>query len=442
MDQGRALVAGPIARASGVSVGIRLAGLALSFAQAVLVARLLKPSGYGSVALVIAIVTIVATVCQSGLGALAVREVPALLARDDRSSVRGFIGFSATVVIGLGAIATIALAWVSYATNLPSPAFRPLLGIGALTILPIAIIALLHGLAQGFGRVVQAQVPGQIIRPAALTLAMLLSLIAGLRITPRDYMMACVIAIGVAAIIAMAWLWTSERPIFSAPKPSGPQSHHAKAALPFLGLAITYILLSESNTLLLGWLSGPRETGLFQPVIRLAPVLMLPVYAAGMGFAPRVAELWQRGEVERIRSITATFTWTTTVITLATALTIAVAGPWIMLVFGPEFQESAPLLWIVGAAHVFSAACGPVGMLLLMERKGGRALSAQIVALAANGALGLVLIPRLGALGAAISLSGGLAVWTGVMLILTISRYRFDPTVLGLVLRKSRTTEH
>ena len=123
---------------------------------------------------------------------------------------------------------------------------------------------------------------------------------------------------------------------------------------------------------------------------------------------------WQNsGSAEKlngIRSITATFTWTTTVITLATALTIAVAGPWIMLVFGPEFQESAPLLWIVGAAHVFSAACGPVGMLLLMERKGGRALSAQIVALAANGALGLVLIPRLGALGAAISLSGGLAV--------------------------------
>jgi len=430
------MVTGPIARASGVSLVIRLAGLVFSFAQAVLTARLLDPAGYGTVALVLSIVTIIATICQSGLGALAVREVPARLACHDRSGVRGFIGFSATIVTGIGVIATLVVAWISVATDMLPQAIRPLLGIGALAILPIAIIALLHGLAQGFGRVAQAQIPGQIIRPAALTLAMLVALIYGLRFSPEDYMRVCAVTIGMTAAIAATWLWASERSVFAAPKPMEGQGHHAKAALPFLGLAITYILLSEINTLLLGWLSGPRETGLFQPVIRLAPVLMLPTYAAGMKFAPRVSELWQRGEVERVRSLTATFAWTTSIITLAVALAISATGPWLMLVFGPEFQESAPLLWIVGAVHVFCAGCGPVGMLLLMERKGGRALLAQIVALAVNGALGLVLIPRFGALGAAISLSAGLAVSYGMMVILTISRYRFDPSILSFVLRK------
>jgi len=79
LKQGRALVAGPIARASALSLAIRLAGLVLSFAQAVLTARLLGSTGYGTVATILSAAQLLSTAAMFGFGPLAVREIAASL---------------------------------------------------------------------------------------------------------------------------------------------------------------------------------------------------------------------------------------------------------------------------------------------------------------------------------------------------------------------------
>jgi O-antigen/teichoic acid export membrane protein len=187
-------------------------------------------------------------------------------------------------------------------------------------------------------------------------------------------------------------------------------------ALPFLAMALVGILLGEINTLLLGWLATPHEAGLFQPVARLAPVMVLPVQAAGMRFAPRVAELWEQGKLQEIAHLRRVFTLWTLALTILVAVALAAAGPWILAAFGRDFSASAPLLWIIAGAQIFNAACGPVGMLLTMRGRGNAALAGQLSGLAVSCALGVWLIPDRGAAGAAVAMAGGIVAWNVVML--------------------------
>src|SRR5690606_9427459 len=144
---------------------------------------------------------------------------------------------------------------------------------------------------------------------------------------------------------------------------------------------------------------------------------VLPVQAASMRFAPRIAELWERGrrdEIERLRRI---FTYSTFTLTVCLALALVACGPLLMAAFGPEFEQSARLLWIVAVAQIFNAACGPVGMLLTMRGRTRAALSGQLAGLGVNCAIGLWLIGDYGAMGAAIAMAAGIVTWNLVMFV-------------------------
>jgi O-antigen/teichoic acid export membrane protein len=378
-------------------------------------------------------VQILGTLSMFGFGPLAVREVPRIAASGHELS--GFLRHAFVTVLLVSTAAAVALAIIATTTGLMPPAYRTAFGIGAFLVAPLALIALFRGIAQGFGRIALAQTPGEVMRPGALVLLMGAVVVLGLPFRSTDYMWSAAGAGVVAAIIGGAWLWVSERADLRPSHPSSDRRHFA-AALPVLGLGLASMLQGEMNTLLLGWLASPHEAGLFQPIVRLTPVLTLAVQAAGMRYAPRMAEMWERGEMDRIRSVTSKFTWTTSLLTLASALAIAACGPWLMRVFGPEFSQSAPLLWYVAGAQVFNAACGPVGMLLTMSGRSAQALGGQIAGLAVNATVGAVLIPTYGARGAVIAMVAGILIWNLSTLAMASARFGFDPSLAGALLRR------
>jgi len=432
----RELASGQIARASMMSVAITITGLGFGFGQAVLSARLLGATGYGRVLVPMAIVQIVGLLGLSGYAGLAVREIPARIATGDAGGLTAFVRHAFLMVVGLSAAATVLLVIVAVDTNLVGPEYRETLEIGALIVVPFALIGLLRGLAQGFGRVAQAQAPSELIRPGVMFLPLAVIALLGLPFGPLTYMWFSLGTALVSMLAAALWLWRSERARLSA-RAQSERARHFVAALPFLGLGLVDTLQGQINTLLLGTFASPHEAGVFQPIVRLTPVLTLPVMAAAMRFGPRIAELWQNRDIERIRWITRTFTWTTSLLTLGLALSIAVAGPWLMSIFGPEFRQSAPLLWYVAGAQVFNAACGPAGWLLAMSGRSGSTLAGQIAGLAVNAVVGVILIPLHGALGAAIALALGIIVWNVTTLAMATAHYRFNPSVLGFFFRQN-----
>ncbi|MGX7953492.1 oligosaccharide flippase family protein [Tsuneonella sp. HG249] len=408
---------GPIARDAIRSVGIRLIGLGLVFAQAVFAARWLGAEQYGMASVVLSVAQIASVVALFGLGQLAVRKVAREVSLGNVAAAAVFASGSLRWVLALSLLACAGFIILSLAGPIPGP-YRPALLVGAFVIPPVALLQLQRGIAQGLGRTAAAQIPGEVLRPALLVMILLVISAMQPGIAASTYIIAFAGTAGVAMLIGHRHSLGVLMRNTGGRSPARGWPSWGGEAMPFLGISLVGILLGEINTLMLGWLTSAREAGLFQPVARLVPLMALPVQAAGMRFAPRVAELWALEDHQAIARLRWIFTWATTALTAAIVLTLVVTGPVLMQFFGAEFVSSARLLGIVGAAQIINAACGPVGMLLAMRGRARSVLAGQVAGLGASFTIGIWLIPSEGALGAALATAGGIVIWNFAMLAL------------------------
>ena len=84
----------------------------------------------------------------------------------------------------------------------------------------------------------------------------------------------------------------------------------------------------------------------------------------------------------------------------------------IMALFGSQFRRGGTVLLILGVGQAIIVFAGSVGTLLMMSGHEKKVRNSNLLAaLACVGAAG-VLVPRLGAIGAAISVSGSLILRT------------------------------
>ena len=419
------LLSGPVARGSLISLIVSITGLALATLQAILTARLLGPEGYGIVAYVLSLTMIFAMVALFGTHTLSVREVAKHHKTGDTNILGGFIRRCRTVV--LVASFVISGLWIA-GTLVLAERFFPI-GFVALLFPVIALTLQSQSMLQGWGVVALAQVPHLVLRPFLMVSVLTIAALTSLTLTPTAYLTAAL----AAALLAMTVAWRAVRKQSNGLPTSQPYelAQLGRSTAPFFMISVIALLMAEINTLMLTWWAGAEETGLFQPIARVTPVLMLGMQSVAIRYGPRVSEFWTSGEIDRLQALTRQVTLASTGFTMLAAAALVYFGNWILGLFGPAFVVNASaFVWVAGA-QIFNAACGPVNLLLTMSDKAGAAVWPRIIALLVNIALGAVLIPTHGALGAAIALSGGIVAWNVAMLITVRRRLNFDPSIWG-----------
>jgi O-antigen/teichoic acid export membrane protein len=409
IDRIIALLRGPIAQASIASLGIRGAGLIMAFGSAVLAGRLLGAEGYGQVAYVLAFSQILAVLSVFGFGQLSVRVLSNLMAQGIPSAAKSFMRFSAstTAALSLLSAATLSLAAAFLTDGETTRNFF----LGALLVPPLAFLILMRGAALGLGKVIVAQVPGDIIRPTLLALLFGGLAIVGGIANPSGYLFSALVAVSASSLLAGTLVYFAVSHVVREAASKGTKGKWLVEASAFFGLGIVSILQGEINTILLALLAGPAEAGLYQPVLRLLPVIGLAGQVVQVRFETRVSEAWSSRDTRTIQDLGRKVAIATTAMTSLIVLAIGLSGPWIMRIFGPDFASSAPLLWIIGAAVLFDCACGPSSAILSMTENTKETLMGVILALGLNISLGFVIIPDYGALGASLALALAIVTW-------------------------------
>ncbi len=419
------LMSGPVARGSAVSMILSLLSLGLVTLQAILTARALGPSGYGTIAYVMSLATILAMIAMVGTQQLAAREVARSVTQKDDKRLKGFITSVRRMVLLTSAIG--AVLWLG-GTLLFADSPVPIIFVAF--IFPALALALqTQGILRGFGAIALSLIPIGILRPAMMVAVLGGALASSSQLSPTAYLVFLFAATCLAALFALRAAG-QRLPDLQDGAPFPPQEI-VSMAFPFLVVAVVALLQSEISTIMLTWWAGAEETGLFQPIARVAPVLMLASQSVAVRFGPRITEFWTTGEYERLQAVTRKVTLATTGFTLLSAVALVVMGEWILGLFGPAFTVTTSALIWIGAAQVFNAACGPTGLLLTMSDKAGFAIWPQILGLAVNIALGAVLIPSQGAMGAAMAMSCGIVVWNLAIWFAVRRQLGFDPSIIG-----------
>jgi len=399
-----------IAREAGGSLGLGVGGSVLRFLFGVLVARLLALEWLGVYAISYAATRIGVEVAKLGLDHGIVRFVSRLhtLGEFPRLAAtlwRGLrYGFLASVIVGM------VLWWnadrVGLALTTNSSQAWVLSGF-ALTIPLMTTAAILAAASQGLQQLRRRTLILDVYPPVTLCLVFV-----GLSgwVTPKWAIVAAFAsAQGVSLLVAVLY---QRRSLSLGSATAEAEPGLLSFSIPLMITALVTSLMRFGDVILLGWLTNPEMTGLYQIAGRTSGLIAMAT-ASMMGiFAPIVAGFYARKETEQMRRhLQLVSRWSFT-LAWPSFLFFLLFGEQILSVLDTSFAPAAGTLALLGASEVFWSLAAGNSSLLTMTRHPRLNLLIMAIALVIDIAGNLVWIPRYGAAGAALSLMVAVAVWT------------------------------
>ena len=180
-------------------------------------------------------------------------------------------------------------------------------------------------------------------------------------------------------------------------------------SLPLVLAGVIYSLVGQIDYFFIGYFLSSADVGQYRVAYLLAVNLLIVLTAITPVFKPMVAE--NRSDTSLLESRYQLATRWITMLTIPIALTLILAPEiYLSLLFTEEYTAASAALVALAAGYLLNASFGPEGMVLEGLGHTKLTLVNTFVLVGINGILDILLIPRLGILGAGIATGTALAV--------------------------------
>ena len=395
-----------VAKGGAVQIAGQVTQRSLSFFFTAAAQNILATGGYGLYRVVTQVLAIGGQIGLLGFNYASMRWISRARASNNPGMVRG----AASVGLTASGIASIlvAIGIVSFAPQITSifcdgkcdqGRFEDLIRVGALYVPFFALMQVLRYCTQAYKTMVPSVVVGNIIQPAVRFVVGVAFLLAGFEI--MGAVVTLVISMGVGAVAGAYYLRRMLRGDERTAAPIRPFGEMFRFALPQAGSSLLGIQSLGLGVILLGALDTDYQVGLF--AVALALQGPAGVFLSGIVniWAPVVSDLYERGEIERLGALYQTITrW---IVTFSFPISAAmILEPDLFLIFfGKDAADAAPIIAVLAVGNLFYSGTGPTGYVLSMTGRPGVNFINSIFGVALYVVLGLIIVPRHGALGMA-----------------------------------------
>jgi len=378
----------------------------------VLIVRVLSKADYGVFAYALSVVMLGEAVAAFGLRRGVSRFVPIFEERGEDAKAAGTLVFAAATVLSLGLAVVLVIVGLRQVITASFPA-----EVEAATVLVLmSALVPLQALSNLLDGVFAIHTRPRVIalRKYVLTPVMRLAVVGLLALGSSNVELLAVgyVATGAAGLVLYGLLLIpllGERGVWRRIRHRGlavPARELLGFTVPLLTNDITHALMNAGSAVLLGVLATADDVAELRAVVPLAMTMTYVLSSFGLLFVPLAARLYARGDAGELnRLYWQTATWTTVLSYPIFIVSIGLAEPLTVLLFGERYASAAPLLAILAVGHFVTAAAGPNGTLLGVFGEVRYIVATNAVAAAASVALSLLLIPRWDALGAALATS-------------------------------------
>jgi O-antigen/teichoic acid export membrane protein len=175
--------------------------------------------------------------------------------------------------------------------------------------------------------------------------------------------------------------------------------HTLKESFPFMITSSMYLVIAQTDILMLGVMQTVEEVGIYSVAMKLAVLTSLFLLVSNSVVAPKISELYSQGKVDQMLFLARKVVTVLMFFGLAILLFFIVFGEWLMGLWGVSGYSD--VLIILALGQFVNLATGPVGNLLIMTEYAK--LQSQIVTVMAlmNIILNYVFIDLYGLIGAA-----------------------------------------
>ena len=177
-----------------------------------------------------------------------------------------------------------------------------------------------------------------------------------------------------------------------------------------LGSAM-FLVMSWTDTLLLGHFLEEDQVGIYRVAFRMAAVVTLVQAAVNSYAAPLFAERHAAGDRAGLKSALRQTTLLNVAFSVPAFVALVAVPAWWLGWFGDAFVVGATCLVWLAVGQVVNALCGPVMYLLNMTGHERQAQRIVWIAAIGNLAMNVWAIPRFGIEGAAVATALSMAVW-------------------------------
>ncbi len=417
---------------------VRIFSAVIAYFSQVLLARWMGDFEYG-----IFVVVSVGAVILGGLACLGfqtaiLRFVPEYTARGDSELLRGvllgsrihsFVAATVFAVIG-------ALGLYAFGDNLSSYYLVPLY-LGAITLPMLAIGELHDGVSRAFNWADLSLWPTFIVRPVLIIFFMWLAVGYGAEPNAVTAMGAVIAATYLTSIGQLVWLEARIRTVV----PAGPRDYRPLAwvaiALPIFVVEGFFNLLTNVDIIIVGHYMEPDQVAVYFAAAKTMALVHFVYFSVRAGGAQRFSQYYASGDTPRLEAFMRdTLHWTFWP-SLAMILVLFIVGKPLLLLFGPNFGDGYPLLYILSIGLLVRASIGPAETLLIMAGQQGLCAAVYTATFILNVVLNFSLIPLFGLPGAASATTIALIVETGALYWITATRLGIRCSIV-LALRSSR----
>lgn len=389
-------------RGAGIAFALRVSGAGFGFMFNVLLARRLGAEGAGIYYLAFVVVLVGTVAGRMGLDNALLRFTAVHAAAKEWGAVKGVYrrGISLALPISaLSAVVVMASAGLIAREVFSDPSLASPLRWMSLAIVPVSLFTLHGELLKGLSRVRDAA----ILQGAAVSvLSLLLFLVA----RPGWGVMGAVFAYtgaSVLVLIVSVLLWRKATPQLQNLRGEFSGRVLASTAFPLLLVASMDLVMTFTDTIMLGIFGQAADVGVYGAAMRTAMLTSFVLIAVNSVVAPKFAALFGQGDFGNLEAMARQATGLMLLLAAPVLLVFLLVPGLVMTVFGENFETGALALALLAAGQFFNVAAGPVGYLLAMSGNQKIQRNISICAALLNVSLNLLLIPWYGINGAALA---------------------------------------
>lgn len=415
------------------SAQLRLFNIGIGFLSTLLLTRLLAVEELGKYAYFLSVITLLSIPAALGVPEVLIREVSKFIKANCLGSVKRLLSWAkVSVAITLLLVTIIVSFWINFYYEDKS---LYLIVIIVLTVTLLALNAVRNSVIIGLKASILGQIPEMLVKPAIFFL--ILSVLYYL-----DYQVSFEIGLGINAMsLLVSFIFGSfiliklmpDTSSTSSAKTNNSSKEWTYSALPLALLSGMYVINSQLDILMLGWLSTDENVGVYKVVSQIGLFVIFGQQMVRSVVAPRFSEYWfdnQKRELEKLAQLSSKVSF---VIALSIGgLFIVLGRDIIRLCFGEVYESGYYAVVILCVSKIVTAAFGSIGNLLNMCGMERKSIWGLLFGSVVNLLAGMFLIPEYGLEGAAIATLIAILVWNLTLWGLVRKYVRIKPTFFGL----------
>ncbi|MEM1172992.1 MAG: oligosaccharide flippase family protein [Cyanobacteria bacterium P01_H01_bin.35] len=434
---------GVLAKEAGIALVIQFAGILLTYLVQVFLARWMGRTEFGIYEYVIAWSFLLAIPGGLGLPHTVLRFISEYRVKEEWGLLRGIVRSSLLITILASLLVSLLAAGVILLLNYYHPfAYATPLLIG-ISLIPLqALLKLQLETARAAKDITLAYAPSLIVWPVLVICGAFLVLETNRSLTGNLAIVISQIALLVVVLFQLGLLLLKLNQEFVASKP-------VYAIREWLGVAFImllnygcFIVLSKTDTIMVGSILGPEEAGMYAAAVKTAEWVFFVLGIINIVAAPSFVALYVKNNIDGLQKVvSAVAVWIFWPSLLISLFLILFSEP-ILGIFGSEFIAANWQLKILVLGQAINVWCGSVALLMIMTGHQNKSVVVFVYAAVINIVLNAIAIPLIGAIGAAIATAFCSALWNIWLSFLVVKYVGVNPLVFrGLFKRDSSTSE-